>query len=70
MIIAFIAIGMVFGALVSGFSLFAGGSFLMALAIYGGVGFTVAALAVVSVLIASGLREDREDWASVERRAA
>ncbi|MGB5560306.1 MAG: hypothetical protein WBN04_20115 [Paracoccaceae bacterium] len=64
MIIAFIGIGMVFGAAASGYALLAGGSFLMALAIYSGVGFVVVLSAIALALLASGLRYTEGDWAN------
>ena len=64
MIIAFIAIGMIFGAAASGYALLAGGSFLMALAIYSGVGFVVVLSAIALALLVSGLRYTEGDWAN------
>lgn len=70
MIIAFITIGMVFGALASGIALLTGGSVLMALVIYGGVGCSITLLAIAAFLIISGLREEEDDWSETERQAA
>lgn len=70
MIIAFIAIGMVFGALASVVSLLTGGTVLMAFVIYGGVGCSITMLAIAAFLITSGVRESQDDWSETEPSTA
>ena len=62
MIIAFVTIGMVFGSVASGYVLVAGGSFLVALAIYSGIGIIMTLSAVAVSLLISGIRYTNDDW--------
>ena len=62
MIIAFVAIGMVFGSVASGYVLVAGGSFLVALAIYSGIGIVMTLSAIAASLLISGIRYTNDDW--------
>jgi len=66
MIVAFIFVGMVFGAIASLYTLLSGGSFLMALAIYSGIGTGIALAAIALALIVSGLRGSQGDWSEID----
>jgi len=66
MIVAFIFVGMVFGAIASVSTLLSGGSFLMALAIYSGIGTGIALAAIALALIVSGLRGSQGDWSEID----
>lgn len=59
MALAFILFGIVFGVSAAGMTLWTGGTVLMALAMYSGVGL-LAALSAIGVLVAlSGIRENQ-----------
>lgn len=64
MIIAFILFGVMFGAGASALTLVSGGSLLLALAVYSGVGTFTALFAVIAALVVSTVRERREHWVS------
>ena len=63
MIIAFILFGVMFGAGASALTLIYGGSILLALAVYSGVGTATAMLAVMAALSVAAVRERRQSWA-------
>lgn len=63
MIIAFILFGVMFGAGASALTLIYGGSILLALAVYSGVGTVTATFAVMAALSVSAVRERRRNWA-------
>ena len=66
MIVAIVAIAMLFGATASVWTLVAGGSVLWAIAVYSGVGVAAALTTSVMVLILSSLRATEPEWSDAE----
>ncbi len=66
MIIAFLAVGVLFGSVAGSIALISGGSLLLALAVYSGVGVGAAIVAIALILLVSGFRNARNVWSEAE----
>ena len=64
MVIAFMVLGILFGGLAAVFTMVSGGTFLLALAVYSGVGTISVFCGVLGLLLIGGKDASMTDWDS------
>lgn len=64
MVIAFLALGILFGGLAAAFTMMSGGTFLLALAVYSGVGTISVLFGILGLLLMGGNDASMTDWDS------
>lgn len=62
MAIAFVAFGILFGGVAAGYTLMSGGSILLALAVYSGVGAVGAIVAISALMIIHMINAEANQW--------